>query len=169
MLLNSLNRDMFKPFVLIDFCSVDLLVACVMISRGFKRVFLPRDPSMRALWSERQSCSHNVSQNLKRIRRVSDRDGSRFVPGTGLVCPEHRHAKMFMFIGFPEGPAIKNIQSRSKFSISIENFDLNVSNSPQNIGLRWVACSKMSFSLEIFNLSKSPFFIFNPSEFFLSE
>ena len=29
---------------------------------------------MRALWSSRQSCSHNVSQKLKRIRRFYDRD-----------------------------------------------------------------------------------------------
>ena len=28
---------------------------------------------MRALWSDRQNCSHNVSQKVKRIRRVSDK------------------------------------------------------------------------------------------------
>ena len=27
---------------------------------------------MRALWSDRQNCSHNVSQELKRISRFSD-------------------------------------------------------------------------------------------------
>ena len=27
---------------------------------------------MRALWSNRQNCSHNVSQNLKRISRLSE-------------------------------------------------------------------------------------------------
>ena len=27
---------------------------------------------MRALWSDRQICSHNVSQKLKRIRRLSE-------------------------------------------------------------------------------------------------
>ena len=27
---------------------------------------------MRALWSDRQTCSHNVSQKVKRIRRLSD-------------------------------------------------------------------------------------------------
>ena len=27
---------------------------------------------MRALWSDRQNCSHNVSQKVKRIRRFSD-------------------------------------------------------------------------------------------------
>ena len=34
--------------------------------------FLPRDASMRALWSSRQNCSHNVSQKLKGIRRFSE-------------------------------------------------------------------------------------------------
>ena len=38
----------------------------------FQRGFLPRDASMRALWSSRQNCSHNVSQKLKRIRRFSE-------------------------------------------------------------------------------------------------
>ena len=28
---------------------------------------------MRALWSDRQNCSHNVSQKVKRIKRVSDK------------------------------------------------------------------------------------------------
>ena len=28
---------------------------------------------MRALWSDRQNCSHNVSQKLKRFRRFSDK------------------------------------------------------------------------------------------------
>ena len=27
---------------------------------------------MRALWSDRQNCSHHVSQKVKRIRRLSD-------------------------------------------------------------------------------------------------
>ena len=27
---------------------------------------------MRALWSDRPNCSHNVSQKVKRIRRLSD-------------------------------------------------------------------------------------------------
>ena len=27
---------------------------------------------MRALWSDRQNCSQNVSQNVKRIRRLSE-------------------------------------------------------------------------------------------------
>ena len=28
---------------------------------------------MRALWSDRQICSHNVSQKVKRIRRISEK------------------------------------------------------------------------------------------------
>ena len=28
---------------------------------------------MRALWSDRPNCSHNVSQKVERIRRVSER------------------------------------------------------------------------------------------------
>ena len=31
---------------------------------------------MRALWSERRNCSHNVSQKVKRIRRFSEKRGS---------------------------------------------------------------------------------------------
>ena len=50
---------------------------------------------------------------------------------------------------------IGNHQSRSKFSISLENFNLDVSISPQKIGPRWVARSKISFSLEIFNLARN--------------
>ena len=42
------------------------------ICTGFKRRFLQRDASMRALWSDRPNCSHNVSQKLERIRRFSD-------------------------------------------------------------------------------------------------
>ena len=37
----------------------------------------------------------------------------------------------------------RNFQSRSKFLISLENFNLDVSNSPQKIGPRWVARSKI--------------------------
>ena len=31
--------------------------------------FLQRDASMRALWSDRQKCSHNVPQKVKRIHK----------------------------------------------------------------------------------------------------
>ena len=64
MLLNSLNRDMFKPFRshngllgrVFDFVLEDL--------HKFYRGFLQRDASLRALWSDRPNCSHNVSQKL---------------------------------------------------------------------------------------------------------
>ena len=49
----------------------------------------------------------------------------------------------------------RNFQSRSKFLISLENFNLDVSISPQKIGPRWVARSKISFSIEIFNLDRN--------------
>ena len=52
----------------------------------------------------------------------------------------------------------RNFQSRSKFLISLENFNFNldVSISPQKkIGPRWVARSRISFSLEIFNLARN--------------
>ena len=49
----------------------------------------------------------------------------------------------------------RKFQSRSEFLISLENFNLDVSNSPQKIGPRWVARSKISFSLEIFNLARN--------------
>ena len=35
------------------------------------RGFLQRDTVMRALWSDRQNCSHNVSQKFERIRPLS--------------------------------------------------------------------------------------------------
>ena len=46
-------------------------------------------------------------------------------------------------------------QSRSRFLISLENFNLDVSTSPQKIGPRWVARSKISFSIEIFTLARN--------------
>ena len=49
----------------------------------------------------------------------------------------------------------RNFQSRSKFLISLEHFNLDVSISPQKIGPRWVARSKISFSIEIFNLDRN--------------
>ena len=49
----------------------------------------------------------------------------------------------------------RNFQSRSNSLISLENFNLDVSNSPQKIGPRWVARSKISFSLEMFNLARN--------------
>ena len=53
-------------FVLIEACSVELLVACacVRISTGFKRSFLQRDAPMRALWSNRRYCSTTCLKNV---------------------------------------------------------------------------------------------------------
>ena len=46
---------------------------------------------MRALWSDRQNCSQNVSQKVKRIRRLSDQRYSLFCGRgwwkRGPVCP----------------------------------------------------------------------------------
>ena len=65
MLLNSLNRDSLKHFVLIEVSSVDILVACLRNSTGSKggsfRLEVQRDVSMRALWSDKQNCSHSLS------------------------------------------------------------------------------------------------------------
>ena len=62
----------------------------------------------------------------------------------------------------PRGPndqknliSIEIFNLEIKFLISLENFNLDVSISPQNIGPRWVARSKISFSIEIFNLDRN--------------
>ena len=67
------------------------------------------------------------------------------------VPPYIRNQKL----GGPRGPndqktfnLARNFQSRSKFLIPLGYFDLDVSSSPQKIGPRWVARSKISFSLE---------------------
>ena len=44
-----------------------------------------------------------------------------------------------------------NFQSRLKISISIENFNPDLQNSPQKIGVCWVARLKFSISIENFN------------------
>ena len=81
---------------------------------------------------------------LPRRRRVQQGEGQSVVP-----APDSQASS-----GVPRGPNDLKIQSRSKFLISLENFNLDVSNSPQKIGPRWVARSKISFSLEIFNLAR---------------
>ena len=48
---------------------------------------------------------------------------------------------------YPKGPNLENIQSRLKFSISLEIFNLDLQNSPPNIGGWWVACLKIAISL----------------------
>ena len=54
--------ECLNHFVLIEACSVDILVACLRMSAGFYKEFLQRDASRRALWSDRQNCSHDVSK-----------------------------------------------------------------------------------------------------------
>ena len=53
---------------------------------------------MRALWSDKQNCSHNVSQKVKRIRRFSDlRENGRLANGYfvngyfELQCAKQKH------------------------------------------------------------------------------
>ena len=62
---NSLNRDMFKPFRSHNGL-LRWVFGCVFEAlHRFWRGFLQRDASMRALWSDRPNCSHNVSQKVK--------------------------------------------------------------------------------------------------------
>ena len=58
---------------------------------------------------------------------------------------------------FPKGPKIEKIQSRLKFSVSLETsisleiLNLDLQTSPQKIGVCWVARLKFSISIENFN------------------
>ena len=54
------------------------------------------------------------------------------------------------FWDVPKGPNLEKIQDRLKFSISLEIFNPDLQNSPQKIGVWWVARLKISSSLEIF-------------------
>ena len=62
-----------------------------------------------------------------------------------------------MELAFPKGPKIEKIQSRLKFSISLEIFNLDLkfsistSEFPTKIVPWWVARLKFSISLENFN------------------
>ena len=84
----------------------------------------------------------------------------------GPTIKKFNLARIFNILN-PEGPTIKKLWSRSKFSISIEifdlarNFNLDVSISPQKIGPRWVARSKISFSIEIYNLDRNLVFFWS--------
>ena len=82
MLLNCFNRDTLNYFILIEVCLVDILVACLRISTGFLRGFLQRNTSMRALLSDRQNCSHSVSQEFGRTRLSSDMIGNEKQPNS---------------------------------------------------------------------------------------
>ena len=59
---------------------------------------------------------------------------------------------------FPKGPNLEKIQERLKFSISLENFNLAwnfqswLQNSPQKIGVWWVASLKFSRSWNFFKI-----------------
>ena len=72
MLLNSLNRDMSTPFRshrgLLGRYSARVLEGLHWFQRGF----LQRDASTRALWSDTQTCSQNVSPSFKCIGHLSD-------------------------------------------------------------------------------------------------
>ena len=64
MRLNNLNRDMFKPFRS-QSGLLGWVKGCVLEDlHRFWRGFLQRDASMRALWSDRPNCSHNLSQKV---------------------------------------------------------------------------------------------------------
>ena len=56
------------------------------------------------------------------------------------------------FSAVPKGPKIENFHSRMKFSISLEIFNPDLRNSPQKIGVWWVARLKFSISLENFKI-----------------
>ena len=47
---------------------------------------------MRALWSDRPNCSHNVSQKVKRIRRFSDLRGLLQRHPNGTETNGHQNA-----------------------------------------------------------------------------
>ena len=57
-------------------------------------------------------------------------------------------------LGLPKGPKTEKIQSRLKFSISLENVNPDLQNSTRRKGVWWVACLKFSISLENFKILK---------------
>ena len=61
---------MFKPIRSHRFARL-IFWSCALGFAQVLRRFLQRGTSMRALWSERQNCSHNVSQTFKRSKRFS--------------------------------------------------------------------------------------------------
>ena len=82
------------------------------------------------------------------LLRTSQKRGSiEIVPKVKCLTQRAQRTKKF--------DLDRNFQSRSKSLISLENFDLDVSISPQKMGPRWVARSKISFSIEIFNLDRN--------------
>ena len=78
---------------------------------------------MRALWSDRPNCSHNVSQKVKRIRRFSvNRGGENGVFGKRSFCwGDTRH--FVIFVDF-QGPRSKVpcFCGRNAISAFLNNF-----------------------------------------------
>ena len=71
MLPNNLIAICLNHFVLMEICSVYLLVACLSICTGFKEDSF-RETHLWEHFGRIRSCSHNVSQEFKRISRFSD-------------------------------------------------------------------------------------------------
>ena len=104
---NSLNRDMFKPFRSHNGL-LRWVFGCVFEAlHRFERGFLQRDASMRALWSDRPNCSHNVSQKFSGVNksareRIGRQNLSQKVPSkkgslgdifSRRNCRENAHSK----------------------------------------------------------------------------
>ena len=117
-------------------------------------------------WGLKKDTPKQVSFTLRPLSEGAmgshQRDPRRFPPlhmrESGTITQRAQRSKKHIDLD-------RNFQSRSKFLISLENFNLDVSISPQKIGPRWVARSKISFSIEIFNLDRNFefFLIFGPS------
>ena len=59
---------------------------------------------MRALWSDRPNCSHNVSQKVKRIRRVSEQSLSRTLRVMGVRAKSR--GRPHQKVCFPAAPVM---------------------------------------------------------------
>ena len=71
--LNGLNRDMFKPFVLIDVSLAEFLVVCLRTCTGLKGVSFRERSIYESNLVGQTNCSHNASQNVKCISCLSDK------------------------------------------------------------------------------------------------
>ena len=111
---------MFKPFRSHNGL-LGWVFGCVLEAlHRFLRGFLQRGASMRALWSDRQNCSHNVSQKVKRIRRLSHIFGCNL---TWWALKRQESSKMPSFI-VKYGPK-RQPQDRGGFSCIFGFFFLN--------------------------------------------
>ena len=115
----------------------------------FSRFFYPTTGQGALLWlAGARATATSAGKDLRRGggegRGAKDTEVGPFLADT-LEMPQRSKKK----------DLDRNFQSRSKFLISLESFDLDVSISPQKIGPRWVARSKISFSIEIFNLDRN--------------